>query len=202
MYNVNNVDTLLAEMWIESMKIKQEAAKAPADPVKLPESFKKDYMWCIWKESVITYLHSKIGQVSTPLAYIVREQDISLPKAMYDTVHEQLVNKAILYGAEFNTNNGLSYDLLQSLTPYDPAWSRISAYQQNRESRGAWEALIAYYEDDEMKMPSKQECYDAMSKAAYQGVKHNFDFSTHAVIHQQAQHDLVNLGEPILENKG
>lgn len=48
------------------------------------------------------------------------------------TVHDQLVNSAILHWAEFNTNNWVVYDLLQSLTLNGPAWSWINGYQRNR----------------------------------------------------------------------
>jgi hypothetical protein len=133
-----------------------------------------DMKWHVWKESVIIYFHSKIDQILITLAYIIREKDVPPPEAIYHTVHEQLVNKAILYGAESNTNNSAVYDLLQ----YDPEWSCIGTYQQNRDGRGAWKALVAYYKGNGMQTRSKQECYDAISKATYQGVKRNFDFST------------------------
>jgi hypothetical protein len=139
--------------------------------------------------------------VSFPLAYIIREKDVPPPEAIYNMVHDQLVNKVILYRAKYNTNNGVVYDLLQSLTLNGPAWSWISAYQQNRDGRGTWKALIAYYEGDAMQTRSKQECYNAISKATYQGAKHNFDFGTYVAIHQQANQDIVRLGEPIPENK-
>ena len=200
-YDVDDIDEPLAEMWSESKKAEQEAARTVTDLVKIPEAFKKESKWRVWKESVVTYLHSKIGQASIPLAYIVRERDLAPPNQVYNTVHEQLVNMAILYGPEYNTNNGVVYDLLQSLTLNGPAWSWISGYQQNRDGRGAWKALIAYYEGDAMQTRSKQECYDAISKSSYQGVKRNFDFSAYVAIHQQAHQDLVRLGEPIPENK-
>jgi hypothetical protein len=146
-------------------------------------------------------LHSKIGQSSIPLAYIIREKDVPSQGAIYNTVHDQLVNKAILYGAEYNTNNGVVYDLLQSLTLNGPAWSWISGYQETRDGRGAWKALMTYYKGDAMQTRSKQECYDAISKANYQGNKRNFDFGTYVAIHQQAHQDIMRLGEPIPENK-
>jgi hypothetical protein len=200
-YDINSVDEPLAEMWSESMKIDQEAAKSPGDLVKSPENFKKDMKWRVWKESVITYLHSKIGQASILLVYIIREKDVPPQGAVYNTVHDQLVNMAILYGAEYNMNNGVVYDLLQSLTLNGPAWSWISGYQQNRDGRGAWKALVVYYKGDAMQTHSKQECYDAINKATYQGNKCNFDFGTYVAIHQQAHQDIMRLGEPIPENK-
>jgi hypothetical protein len=50
-------------------------------------------------------------------------------------------------------------------------------------------------------MRNKQECYDAIAKASYQGPKRNFDFNFYVTIHQQAHHDLIRLGELIPENK-
>jgi hypothetical protein len=52
-----------------------------------------------------------------------------------------------------------------------------------------------------MKTRTKQECYDAIAKANYQGPRRNFDFNTYVGIHQQAHQDLIRLGEPIPENK-
>jgi hypothetical protein len=104
-YKIDDVSEPLAEMWNKSMKIKKEAAVAPTDLVKAPEPFKKGTKWKQWKKSVVMYLHLKNGQASIPLAYIVREHDFPVPGMIHSTVHDQLVNSAILHGAEFNTNN-------------------------------------------------------------------------------------------------
>ncbi len=136
-----------------------------------------------------------------PLAYIVRDMDTPIPNIVYPTSHDQLVECAILQGAEYNTNNGIVYDLLQSLTLNGPAWPWINGFQRTRDGRRAWKSLVAYYEGDSIKTRSKQECYDSIAKATYQGTKRNFDFSTYVAIHQQAHQDLIRLGEPIPENK-
>jgi hypothetical protein len=73
--------------------------------------------------------------------------------------------------------------------------------QWYRDGRGAWKSLVAYYEGDTMQTHSKQECYDAIRGANYQGTKRNFNFSTYVAIHQQAHQDLIRLGEPVPENK-
>jgi hypothetical protein len=200
-YPIEHVNEIMADMWTEAMKAELEAAKAPSDIVKMPEPFKKDTKWRAWKESVVTYLHSKTGQATIPLAYIVRESDIPIPNIIYPTTHDQLVECAVLQGAEYNTNNGIVYDLLQSLTLNGPAWPWINSFQRARDGRGAWKSLITYYKGDSMKTRSKQECYDAIAKATYQGTKRNFDFSTYVAVHQQAHQDLIRLGEPIPENK-
>ncbi|MFN9979530.1 MAG: hypothetical protein ACK53Y_06435, partial [bacterium] len=144
-YDVALVTGPLAEAWNETRKAEAKAAEAPDDLVKKPEMFKKDTKWRPWKESVTTYLHSKIGQASIPLAYIVCDHDVAAPDAIYHSTHEQLVNQAIHFGSEYNTNNGIVYDLLQYLTLNGPAWPWISGFQRSRDGRGAWKALIAYY---------------------------------------------------------
>jgi hypothetical protein len=200
-YDIALVNEPLAEAWNESRKAEAEAAEAPDDLVKKPEPFKKDTKWRPWKESVITYLHSKTGQAAIPLAYIVREFDQGIPGAIYSTVHEQLVNQAIHHGPEYNTNNGIVYDLLQLLTLNGPAWSWISGFQHSRNGRGAWKALIEFYEGDAMQMRSKQQCYDSIAKATYQGARHNFDFSSYVAIHQQAHQDLAHWENQLLRIK-
>lgn len=130
-YDVNDINKPRAEMWVESMKMKKEAANTPGNMVKMPEAFKKDTKWKQWKESVLTCLHSKSGQANIPLAFIVRENDLPAPGTIYATVHDQLVESAILHGTEYNTNNGMVYDLLQSLTLNGPAWSWVNACQRN-----------------------------------------------------------------------
>jgi hypothetical protein len=102
----------LAEAWTEVRKTEAEAADAPDDLVKKPDAFKKDAKWRPWKESVETYLHSKNGQASISLACIIREHDLATPDAPYATTHEMLVNRAILFGPEYNVNNGIVYGLL------------------------------------------------------------------------------------------
>jgi hypothetical protein len=56
-----------------------------------------------------------------------------MPGEVYAMVRDQLVHSAILHGGEYNMNNGLVHDLLQSLTLNGPAWSWVNAYQRNRD---------------------------------------------------------------------
>ncbi len=184
-YKLTDVTEGLAETWNEKTKIELEAAKAPSELVKMPKTFKKkDSKWRTWKESVMTYLHLKTGQASLPLAYIIREYDHPLPIDHYATTHDQLVAGAILHGPEHNTNNSMVFDLLQSLTLAGPAWAWINHYKRVRDGRNAWKALIAYYEGDSMQTRSKQQCYEAISKAVYKGHTRNFDFASYVTIHQ------------------
>jgi hypothetical protein len=116
-----------------------------------------------------TYLHSKIGHANLPLAYIIREHDTPNFDTVFNTVHDQLVECAILTGPEYNINNSLVYDLIQSLTLNSPAWAWINIHQASRDGGNAWKALLNYYEGESARTRGKQECYDAISKATYLG---------------------------------
>jgi len=166
-YQIDEVNQQLAETWLEIMNVEEEAAKAPTDLIKNPEPFKKDTKWRPWKESFSTYLHSKTGQASIPLAYIIRECDVPLPNVHYPTIHDEIVACAILQGPEYNLNNGIIIDLLQSLTIHGLAWAWISAYERVRDGRNAWKALMAYYEGDSMRTHTKHEYYDAISRETF-----------------------------------
>jgi hypothetical protein len=195
-YRIEDVNEARASTWNEVLKAENESRNPPTDIIKSPDPFKKDTKWRPWKERAITYLNSKNGQGGIPLLYIVRRNDVPQIQLTYLTVHEQLVNCAILTGSEYNTNNGVVFDLLQSLTLNGPAWTWINAFQITRDCCNAWKSLLNFYEGDSTKTKKKQECYDAIIWANYQGPKHNFDFNTYESIHH-----LIRLGEPIPENK-
>ncbi len=96
-----------------------------------------------------------------------------------------------MHGIEFHANNGKVYDFLQSLTLNGPAWSWIYAFQQTRDGRGAWKALLSYYEGNAMQTRTKQDCYQSIARAKYQGPRRNYDFGTYVATHQQAYQDLL-----------
>jgi hypothetical protein len=127
------IDLNMARQWTTIMREEGEASRLTTDVVKIPESFEKDTKWKTWKESVSNYLHSKIGQANIPLAYIIRSKDVPTPGLVYATSHDQLVECAILAGPEYNRNNGIVFDLIQSLTINGPAWPWIQSFQSTRD---------------------------------------------------------------------
>jgi hypothetical protein len=168
-YNLEQVTEEHALLWNSARKSEKEAAKCISnlDLVKQPDAFKKETKWRQWKESMSTYLHSQNRNANVPLAYIICENDAPNYDKVYPTIHDQLVECAILTGPEFNVNNSLVYDLLQSLTLNGLAWPWINMYQTTRDGQNAWKSLINYYEGESARTHGKQECYNAIAKASY-----------------------------------
>jgi hypothetical protein len=73
------IDRDMAQAWTTVMREESEASNVSTDIVKTPDHFKKDTKWRTWKESINNYLHSKTGQASLPLAYIIRPNNIPTP---------------------------------------------------------------------------------------------------------------------------
>jgi hypothetical protein len=48
-----------------------------------------------------------------------------------------------------------------------------------------------------MQIHTKQECYQLIAKAYYQGPHRNYDFNTYISTHQQAHQDLMQLNESV-----
>jgi len=90
-YHIKQVNKALANTWNEALKSESEARNLPSDIIKSPDPFKKETKWCQWKESVCTYLNSKIGQGGIPLAYILRENDVPQNQVSYRTFYKQLI---------------------------------------------------------------------------------------------------------------
>jgi hypothetical protein len=133
---------------------------------------------------VLTNQNAQLGHAHIPLAYIIHKQDHPVPGMIYTMMHEELVQSTVLHGTKFIAKNGNVYDFLQSLAHKGPAWPWINSFQCTRNDRGAWKALLAYYEGDAMQTPTKQKCYQAIMEANYQGPRRNHDFSTYAAAHQ------------------
>jgi hypothetical protein len=144
-YHIEQLNEQLANVWNEENKAENEARNLPSDIIKSPDPYKKETKWRQWKESVVTYLNSKRGQGGIPLSCIIRDDDVPQIQIAHPTVHEQLVNCAILHGNEFNTNNGIVYDLLQLLTLNGLAWTWKNAFQVSCDGRNAWKSLMNFY---------------------------------------------------------
>jgi hypothetical protein len=90
-YELDQVTEELAMTWNHARQSELEAVKKSSnlDMVKQPEHFKRETKWKQWKESLITYLHSKIGHANS----------LPLANKVFNTVHDQLLECAILQGA-------------------------------------------------------------------------------------------------------
>mmetsp|Transcript_28951 Transcript_28951/g.41484 ORF Transcript_28951/g.41484 Transcript_28951/m.41484 type:complete len:289 (-) Transcript_28951:4068-4934(-) len=168
-----------AYYWLEKMQEDQEAGDAADDLIKPPEVFKKVEEGIPWSEQLLTYARSKKGKNNaTPLAYILREHNVATPDMTFPTELDEKIGRAILAGPLYAADNADMYDLLKSLAGNGPLWPFIQPFERTRNGRGAWLALVQYFEGDTMKARLKAAAYQAITRASYQGPRRNFEFSS------------------------
>ncbi|MFN9978786.1 MAG: hypothetical protein ACK53Y_02670, partial [bacterium] len=96
--------------------------------VKAPAEFKTGSKWKPFKEGVIAYLNSVKGNHNIPLAYVIRENEVPDPNAIYQSEHHRLISVAPLAGMEYGDDNGKVFDCLKSWTLNGPAWTWMRAH--------------------------------------------------------------------------
>jgi len=169
--------------------------------VKAPAEFKTGSKWKPFKEGVIAYLNSVKGNHNIPLAYVIRENEVPDPNAIYQSEHHRLISVAPLAGMEYGDDNGKVFDCLKSWTLNGPAWTWMRAHNSTRNGRAGWLALVAHYEGDAQRDRVKDNAYAAIAAAKYHGERKKFSFETYVTIHQEAYADLIQYGEVISEEK-
>ena len=161
-----------------------------ATQVKPPAEYKTGSKWKPFKEGAIAYFSSVKGAHNIPLAYVIREQEIPDPNAVYQTEYHRLISITPLTGIEYEDDNGRVFDFLKSWTLNGPAWTWMRAFNLTRNGRASWQALVNHFEGDAQRDRVKDHAYAAIAAAKYYGDRKKFTFETYVTIHQDSYADL------------
>jgi len=137
--------------------------------VKPPTEYKAGSKWRPFKEGAIAYFNLVKGLHMIPLAYIIREQEIPDPQAVYQSEHHRLISITPLVGIEFEEDNGKVFDFLKSWTLNGPVWTWMRSFNATRNGRASWQALMNHFEGDAQKDRVKDHAYAAIAAAKYYG---------------------------------
>ena len=179
-------------------------AKSPDREAKIdtPPKFGDGTKFPKWKQLVENYLQSTKGQGGIPLAYIIRESDMT-PAA--GTVFSSLTEKLIMCtphtGEGFNSDNREVWEVLRPLLIHGPAWAYVRGYAKRSNGRGAWKALLAHYEGSGAINVEINSAYAAIKEAKYSGEFTRFNFESYANILQNAYETLHEYGRFTAEEK-
>jgi hypothetical protein len=180
----------------------QERKNEENEGVKAPPEFKTGHKWKPFKEGCIAFFNTNLGTDRVPFSYIIREnQDPADPMAAYPNEHARLIAITPHAGPEYENFNGRVYDYLKSWTLNGPAWTWIRSFNNARNGRAAWIALLDHYEGDAQRDRVKDAAYAAISQARYFGDRKKFSFETYVTIHQDAYEDLEQYGQLVSANK-
>jgi hypothetical protein len=186
-----------------NMVVSLEETKEKEPDVKMPDKFTLTSKWITFSEAFSTYLNRLKGTTSKiPLNYVIRDNEIPNPNAVYMTISETLIQNAGLVGPQFDRDNERVYGILKQLILKGPAWSYISLdIDRSAHGRLAWMALRAHYEGESFMNKQKEEAYAALDAVHYKGERSTFTFEHFTNILTKAYNDLQRFGEPVIETK-
>ena len=127
--------------------------------VKAPSEFTAVTKWKAFKEGAIAFFNSQKGRGQIPLAYVIRDIEVPDPNGIYESEHQRLIAVTPLQGIEFSEDNGKVFDYLKSWTLNGPAWTWMRTFNQTRDGRGAWLALLSHYEGEAQRDQVKDNAY-------------------------------------------
>ncbi|MGH7974125.1 MAG: hypothetical protein ACREBR_01265 [bacterium] len=169
--------------------------------LSVPDKFKIDGNWEIFKESVITYFGQLKGGGRIPLKYVIRDSDNGDREMNYATDMERLICTVPLEGELFTRDNRVVYGIIKSLVLEGPGWNWIIHLDREENGRAAWKAIKDHYEGKSETSRRKDEAYKSLGNSLYVGERKNFTFEVYTNIHQKAHQDLMRMGEPVPENR-
>ena len=102
-----------------------EREKNQSDP-KLPDKFEAKTKWSVWQDAFMNYLSQVKGASGAPLAYVLQQQIIPDPAAVFAMDTEELIARAPLVGDVFNRDNETVYATLKNLILEGPAYDFIT----------------------------------------------------------------------------
>jgi hypothetical protein len=106
--------------------------KEEDNAVKPPSEYKTGSKWKAFKEGAVAYFNSIRTFHHIPLAYVIRDQEVPDPTALYNSEHERLIAVTPLVGIEYEDDNGKVFDFLKSWTLNGPAWTWMRSFNNTR----------------------------------------------------------------------
>ena len=133
-----------------------EREKNQPDP-KLPDKFKAKTKWSVWQDAFMNYLSQVKGASGAPLAYVLQQQIIPDPAAVFATDTEELIARAPLAGDIFNRDNETVYATLKNLILEGPAYDFITPRIDSRkDGRGAMCKRFVTFMKDKLTWTNKR----------------------------------------------
>jgi hypothetical protein len=138
---------LVAQEEMIKMVISIEKLTKKEPDVMLPDKFKITTKWIVFSEAILTYLGRLKGTASKiPLNYVLHDNEVPDPNAIYETEQEQFIQNAALHGAPYMRDNERVYSVIKQHIVEGPAWSSITPEIDRANDGRAWLALHAHYE--------------------------------------------------------
>lgn len=185
----------------ESFKKLSEKDKEEID-VQLP-TLTGSTNWIDFRDKFKMKLSLTIGKRGFPLSYVIDEsvRPVSRGNANLLEVDELNLGEENLYlhgatqfGAPFNQDNLLVWNLLKSQLLGTPVFNHIANCDSSSNGRKAWNILTEFYEGEDFKTRLKDTAFSKMMQTFYRGDTVRFSFEKYISVHKHAHKMLEDAG--------
>ena len=152
--------------------------------IELPE-LKGHSNWTAYRDKFESNLANMVGARYTPLSYVIDGTERpritrTTPLFEVETIDmgdiDLIKSNTTHHGPQFKEDNSKVWMLLKkSLLGHQP-YHHIDEYERNRDGRGAWLSLKAYYEGEDFVNRTTQECLTKLRTLHYRGETPRFGF--------------------------
>ena len=159
--------------------------------------------WVDFRDKFIMKLSKTTGCRSITLDYVVDSTPRAVTRANQNMeyVHTidisdevQFRTMTTHFGRAFKEDNKAMWDLLKCNLLGEPAYNHISNFNNSNNGRGAWKALVGFYEGEDFKERLRESAFAKLSTTFYKGESNRFNFEKFVQVHKEAHKMLEDCG--------
>ena len=126
----------------------------------------------------MAYLGNTMNSNNVPLTYVIRSKDedeyFNYEGEAPDNILQQAIHEVPHWGETFSQDNYKVYQLLSGFMTAGTGRTQIKNH--TNDGKGAWEALLTFYEGEEAKQAMLADADQIIQDTKYQGEKKSFGF--------------------------
>ena len=173
-----------------------------ADNVTIP-LFTEVKGWMRFKEKFLLVLGLTKGARGIPLDYVVntvertatRENAARIEIENIDLEEPDLYKENVVhFGNAFKLDNKAVWNKIHTLLLDTPAYNHINSFAAQKNGRGAWLALVAFYEGEDFCQRLRETAFTKLQTTFYRGETNRFTFEKYVNIHKEEHKMLQDSG--------
>jgi hypothetical protein len=182
----------------------KEAEDAYAHPPAIPTLDKIDRIRA-HIEDIDAQLLKTLGRAKTPLAYVVRTNEIVLahnadPSGGYNTVQEEMVARMPHTHPSYREDTIAVWNVIRDSIHDTEAFSWVKRFERRRDGRAAYIALTAHYLGDAKNEALRKTADNKILNTFYGGEKNRFNWTCYVSVHKECHNDLEATGTAMPED--
>jgi hypothetical protein len=156
-------------------------------------------------ENLDSHLLKTLGRARTPLAYVVRIEEIVAPSLQdpstnYATIQEEMIARMPHTDLAYREDNIKVWEIIRDSLHESEAYNWIKRSERRRDGRSAYLALTTHYLGASKNETLRNQADTRLMQTFYGGEKNKFDWSKYVSVHKKCHNDLEATGPALSED--